>query len=82
MGSVSFRQGRLFRYEKWIDEPRLGAGIGAGRPHPHPVLGDAQQALSERYGHRFDGYGLALYRDGRTCRPSTATGTCGGSTTR
>jgi alkylated DNA repair dioxygenase AlkB len=64
MSSVSFRQGRLFRYERWIDEPRLGAGIGAGRPHPHPVLGDAQQALSARYGHRFDGYGLALYRDG------------------
>ena len=49
----------------WLDEPRLGAGIGAGGSHPHPVLGDAQQALSARYGHRFDGYGLALYRDGR-----------------
>src|SRR6478735_558510 len=63
--SVQFRQGKLFRYEKWVEEPRLGAGIGAGGQHPHPVLGDAQKALSAHYGHRFDGYGLALYRDGR-----------------
>jgi alkylated DNA repair dioxygenase AlkB len=58
-------QGRIFRYDRWVDEPRMGAG---GRPGPgaaHPVLTEAHRALQHRYGVSFDGFGLARYRDGR-----------------
>ena len=60
---VTWAQGRVFRYERWVDEPRLGA---SGRPghDPHPVLREAHRALQHRYGVRFGGYGLAWYRDG------------------
>lgn len=59
-----WRQGRLWRYEKWVDEPRLGAGFRRGES-PHPVLLDAQRALQQRYGVRFEGFAVARYRDGR-----------------
>jgi alkylated DNA repair dioxygenase AlkB len=60
---VNWQQGRVFRYERWIDEPRLGAWqVGAGR---HPALAEAQDWLSRRYRVRFDGVALAHYRDGR-----------------
>jgi alkylated DNA repair dioxygenase AlkB len=62
---VPWRQGRVFRYERWVDEPRLGAGYGRGQQPPHPVLLDAQRALRARYAVTFDGFSLAWYRDGR-----------------
>jgi alkylated DNA repair dioxygenase AlkB len=63
--SVRWRQGRLFRYERWIDERRMGAGYGAGQVPPDPAIADAQRALRARYGVPFDGFGLGWYRDGR-----------------
>lgn len=62
---AAWRQGRVFRYERWVDEPRLGAGYGPGDPAPDPVVLEAQRALAARYQVAFDGYGLAWYRDGR-----------------
>jgi len=62
--TVSWQQGRVWRYERWIDEPRLGAGGSARHPH-HPALADAQRAIEARYRARFDGFGLAYYRDAR-----------------
>jgi alkylated DNA repair dioxygenase AlkB len=62
---ASWQQGRVFRYERWVDEPRLGAWCRLGQPAPHPVLTDATRWLTHRYGVRFDGYALAWYRDGR-----------------
>ncbi len=63
--SVAWRQGRVFRYERYIDEPRMGSWFGRERPYPHPALADAQRALQQRYGVMFGGVGLAFYRDGR-----------------
>jgi alkylated DNA repair dioxygenase AlkB len=60
---VPWQQGRVFRYERWIDEPRLGAWqAGDGR---HPALAEVQTWLSRRYRVRFDGVALARYRDER-----------------
>jgi hypothetical protein len=45
VATVPFRQGRVWRYERWIDEPRLGAGGSLAHPG-HPVLADVQHASS------------------------------------
>ncbi len=62
--SVDFRQGRIYRYDHWVDEPRLGAGFTPATS-PHPSLVAAQRAIQHHYGVRFEGAGLAHYRDGR-----------------
>lgn len=63
VGNVTWEQGRVFRYERWIDEPRLGAyQSGANR---HPALVDVEAWIASRYGVRFDGVALAHYRDER-----------------
>lgn len=62
---AAWRQGRIFRYDRWIDEPRLGAGFRPGDEPPHPVLLDVQRAVQARYRVPFGGFGLAWYRDGR-----------------
>lgn len=63
--TVPWAQGRLFRYDHHVEERRLGAGWRPGRPLAHPVLGEATRVLQLRYGVRFDGFAMALYRDGR-----------------
>jgi alkylated DNA repair dioxygenase AlkB len=63
--TVSWSQGRLFRYERWVDEPRMGAWFGLDHPPPDPLLTDVTRWLTNRYGVRFDGYALAWYRNGR-----------------
>ncbi len=61
--AVAWQQGQVFRYERWIDEPRLGAWqVGSGR---HPALVEAQGWMSARYRVSFDGVALAHYRNGR-----------------
>jgi len=65
VANVAWQQGRVFRYERWIDEPRLGGAWSPSRPPPHPVVLEAHHALQQRYRVRFDGCGLAWYRDGR-----------------
>jgi len=61
--TVAWEQGRVFRYERWIDEPRLGAWqAGSAR---HPALVEAQAWISRRYRVRFDGVALAHYRNER-----------------
>ncbi len=61
---VPWEQGKVWRYERWIGEPRLGAGGSVKRPH-HPVLAEAQRAIERKYRASFDGFGLAYYRDAR-----------------
>ena len=58
---TSWQQNRIWRYEKWIDEPRLGAWSSS----PHPRLVEVQRDLERTYKIRFGGYALAQYRDGR-----------------
>lgn len=64
LGRVSFAPSRIYRYDHWVDEPRLGAWFTPATA-PHPVLLDAQRTLQHRYRARFDGAAVALYRDGR-----------------
>lgn len=60
---VAWQQGRVFRYERWIDEPRLTAWqAGDGR---HPALKEVEAWLRARYRVRFDGVALARYRGAR-----------------
>lgn len=62
--NVPWRESLLWRYEKWVEEPRLGYGHSSGTPFPHPVLAEAQRAIQSRYRVTFGGFGLAWYRDG------------------
>ena len=62
--TVPWQTDRVWRYEKWIEAPRLGAS-GTVRDPKHPVLADAQLALQKKYGTRFDSFGLQYYRDAR-----------------
>ena len=64
VSTLAWRQGRVWRYERWIDEPRLGAGGSIAHPG-HPVVADAQKAIAAKYGARFEGFGFAYYRNSR-----------------
>jgi alkylated DNA repair dioxygenase AlkB len=64
VASVEFAVSRLWRYERWVEEPRLGKWFGTG-PFPHPALTSAQRELQRRYRVVFEGLALAWYRDGR-----------------
>jgi alkylated DNA repair dioxygenase AlkB len=55
-----WEQPRIWRYEKWIDEPRLTASSRS----QHPALVEATRWLEKHYAVRFGGYGLAQYRHG------------------
>ena len=60
---VEWEQGRVFRYEKWFDDPRLSSWqSGAER---HPALQEAEAWIAERYQVGVDGVALARYRDER-----------------
>ena len=58
---VAWQQGRLWRYEKWVAEPRMSAW---GPAAAHPALERAERVLAKQYGVRFNGYALAYYRHG------------------
>ena len=62
---VAWQTSRLFRYDHWVEERRLGSFWRPGRPLPHPAVAAAQRALQARYRVTFDGCGLIHYRDGR-----------------
>jgi alkylated DNA repair dioxygenase AlkB len=59
-----WRQARLWRYERWVEENRLSSSWRPGAPLAHPVLLDAHRALRDRY-KPFEGFALVWYRDGR-----------------
>jgi alkylated DNA repair dioxygenase AlkB len=63
--SVGWRQGRVFRYERYLDEPRMGSWFSRDTPYPHPALTAAHRAIQHQYHVTFGGVGLAYYRDGR-----------------
>jgi alkylated DNA repair dioxygenase AlkB len=63
VATVPWEQGRVFRYERWMDEPRLTAmQHGDGR---HTALVEVQDWISRRYHVSFPAVALAHYRDGR-----------------
>ncbi len=60
-----WERGRVFRYERWVDEPRLSAWCRPGVDAVHPAIAQLHRAIQARTGKRFDGVALAWYRDGR-----------------
>ena len=61
---VAWRTSRLFRYDHFVEERRLGSFWSRGRPLPHPALAPVTRAVQRRYKVQFDGFGLLQYRDG------------------
>ena len=61
---VAWQTSRLFRYDHWVEERRLGAAWRPGTPLPHPALAEVHKALQHRYQVRFAGFSLIQYRDG------------------
>ncbi len=62
---VAWQTSRLFRYDHWVEERRMGSLWRPGLPHPHPPQAEATRALRRRYNAPFDTFGLILYRDGQ-----------------
>lgn len=62
--NVAWQKSRLYRYDHWVEERRLGSMWRRGQPLPHPTLADVHKGLERRYGVRFEGFGLIHYRNG------------------
>lgn len=62
--NVRWQQDKVWRYEKYVESPRLGAGFVV-KNAPHPILVEAQRAIEKRYRARFDSFGLQYYRNNR-----------------
>jgi alkylated DNA repair dioxygenase AlkB len=60
---VDWQQGRVFRYERWIDEPRLSGWLRADAMPT--ALAEVQSWIGARYGVGFGAAGFARYRHGR-----------------
>ncbi len=57
-------QDRVWRYEKWVESPRMTAGYSA-KTTPTPEIVEAQRAIEKRYNVGFEGFGLQYYRNAR-----------------
>jgi hypothetical protein len=64
LDGVAWQASRLFRYDHFIEERRLGSMWRLGTPLPHPALADVHRALQRRYRIQMNGFGLIKYRDG------------------
>ena len=62
---VAWQTSRLFRYDHWVEERRLGSMWSYGRPLPHPALAEVHKTIQRRYKVEFRSFGLMQYRDGR-----------------
>jgi alkylated DNA repair dioxygenase AlkB len=62
---VRWEASRLFRYDHFVEERRLGSYWRPGLPLPHDALADATRTLQHRYKVQFGGFGMMQYRDGR-----------------
>lgn len=60
-GSVPWQQREVLRYDRYVPERRLGAGVP---PTAHPLLRQTDLHLRSRYGHQLDGVAALLYRTG------------------
>jgi len=58
---ANWQQREVLRYDRYIPERRLGAGVRAAS---HPMLRQTDLVLRSRYGHQMDGVGAILYRTG------------------
>jgi alkylated DNA repair dioxygenase AlkB len=62
---LPWSEGRTWRYDHWVVEPRLGASLRRGGKLDHPAVRGTARLLRRRYGVTFDPPAAALYRDGR-----------------
>jgi alkylated DNA repair dioxygenase AlkB len=62
---VDWQPSRLYRYDHWVEERRLGASWRPGRPLPHPSLAPVHRAMQQRYHVQFGGFGMIHYRNGQ-----------------
>ncbi len=60
-GSTEWLQGEVLRYDAYVPEQRLGAGLHADN---RPVLRQTELHLQAAYRQRFTGVAAVLYRDG------------------
>lgn len=63
LNGVDWRESKVYRYEKFVDERRLGSGWSLGRPLPHPSLAAIHKDLQRRYKATFPGFGMIQYRN-------------------
>lgn len=61
LATADWRQSRVYRYERYVDEPRMGGWLP--RDRPNAALVDARKWIVDRYRVDVDGGALALYRD-------------------
>jgi alkylated DNA repair dioxygenase AlkB len=61
---VPWATSRLFRYDHYVEERRLGSWWRPGSPLPHPALAEATRVLQHRYRVQFGGFSMMQYRDG------------------
>lgn len=64
LDGTTWEESRVFRYERWVDEPRLG-GRGPAAGFSHDALADTQRLAQHRYGVRFARPTFVRYRDER-----------------
>jgi len=64
LDGVTWQTSRLFRYDHWVEERRLGAFWRPGMALPHPALADLHRSLQRRYQVQFGGFTLMQYRNG------------------
>jgi alkylated DNA repair dioxygenase AlkB len=66
--AVPWRANKMWRYEKWVEEPRVSHAYRINQGLPHPVLRETHRTLSHRYGVTFEGFSVIWYRDGDDCQ--------------
>lgn len=64
LNAVDWQTSRLFRYDHYVEERRLGSGWKPGQPSPHPLLAEVHRHLRHRYNAPFEGFSMIQYRDG------------------
>jgi alkylated DNA repair dioxygenase AlkB len=62
--NVAWQTTKLFRYEQYVEERRLGSGWRRGTPLPHPVLAEVTRTIQRKYRVEFAGFSIIQYRDG------------------
>jgi alkylated DNA repair dioxygenase AlkB len=62
--SVPWQQSRVFKYERWVEEPRLSAWFRSNATAP-PRLLEVQRRIQREYRVAFEGFSLVWYRDQR-----------------
>src|SRR5437763_7793554 len=56
--NVAWATNRLFRYDHFVEERRLGAYWSRGTPLPHPALAEATRALQHPHRVQFNSFGM------------------------